>query len=76
MAVFPGSEPPPADPEPPENVRAYTLAEHMIGEEYALLQVPEGDRTPAQRARLRELENELDRLWHALRRRAEALGRS
>jgi hypothetical protein len=48
----------------------------MIGEEYALLQIPEGDRTAEQRTRLRELGRELDRIRDALRRRAEALGRS
>ena len=74
--AFPGGEPPPEEPRPPEGVHAFALAEHMIGEEYALLQIPEGDRTPAQRSRLRELEHELDRLWDALRRRAEALGRT
>lgn len=70
---FPGPERPTAEPEPPEKIRAFTLAEHMIGEEYALLQIPEQDRTPAQRDRLRELGDELDRLWHALRRRAETV---
>jgi hypothetical protein len=74
--AIPGSEPPPSQPEPPEELRAYTLAEHMIGEEYALMQIPEGDRTDAQHARLRVLGHELDRLWDALRRRAEALGRA
>jgi hypothetical protein len=75
-SVFPGPEHPAAEPEPPAAIRAFTLAEHMIGEEYALLQVPEQDRTPAQRARLYELGDELDRLWHALRRRAETAGGS
>jgi hypothetical protein len=74
--ALPGGEPPPTEPEPPEDLRAFTLAEHMIGEEYALLQIPEDDRTSAQRSRLRTLERELDRLWDALRRRAEALGRA
>ena len=71
---FPAGERPAAEPEPPADIRAFTLAEHMIGEEYALLQIPEQDRTPAQRARLRELGDELDRLWDALRRRAESVG--
>jgi hypothetical protein len=71
---FPGAGPLDTEPEPRADIRAFTLAEHMIGEEYALLQIPEKDRTPAQRARLHELKEELDRLWHALRRRAETVG--
>jgi hypothetical protein len=74
--ALPGAEPPPTDPEPPEDLRAFTLAEHLIGEEYALLQIPEEERTPAQRTRLRALGRELDTIWDALRRRAEALGRA
>jgi hypothetical protein len=70
-AASPGGEPPPTEPEPPEDVRAFTLAEHMVGEEYALLQIPEGERTEAHRARLRTLGRELDRLWELLRKRAE-----
>lgn len=76
MATFPGGEPPPTEPEPPEELRAYTLAEHMVGEEYALRQIPNRDRSPAQHARLGVLERELDRLWDLLGGRAEALGRS
>jgi hypothetical protein len=76
-AAFPGGEPPPPpEPEPPQDIRAFTLAEHMIGEEYALLQIPERERSEAQHRRLRTLEHELDRLWDALRRRAEALGKA
>jgi hypothetical protein len=75
MAAFPGGEPPPTEPEPPEELRAYTLAEHMVGEEYALLQIPHDDRSPEQQARLGVLGRELDRLRDLLRARADALGR-
>jgi hypothetical protein len=76
VTVFPGYEPPPAEPEPPKDVRLYTRAEHMIGEEYALLRIAEDQRTPEQSERLRVIGRELDRVTHALRQRAEALGRS
>ena len=76
MTGFPGWEPPPQDPEPPEEISLYTRAEHMVGDEYALLQVPPADRTPEQRERLRALQEELDQIWHLLRRRAETLGRT
>jgi hypothetical protein len=77
MIAFPGGEPHlQHEPEPPQDVRAFTLAEHMIGEEHALLRIPERDRTDEQRRRLVTLDRELDRLWDALRRRAEALGKA
>jgi hypothetical protein len=47
--------------------------EGLVGEEYALLAVPENDRTPKQNDRLRELTDELDRIFAALKERAERL---
>jgi hypothetical protein len=47
--------------------------EGLVGEELALLGIPEPDRTPAQHARLRSVGAELDRLWDVLRERAERL---
>jgi hypothetical protein len=76
MTAFPGGEPPPEEARPPGDVGVYTRAEHMVGDEYALLQIPADERTPEQHARLRALEDELDRIWQLLRRRAEALGRA
>ena len=76
MTAFPGGEPPPEEPRPPDDVSVYTRAEHMVGDEYALLQIAADERTPEQHARLRALEDELDRIWQLLRRRAEALGRT
>jgi tryptophan 2,3-dioxygenase len=51
----------------------YAHIEGLIGEEDALLRIPAHERTDEQRERLRSIGDELDRLWDALRRRAEGL---
>jgi hypothetical protein len=48
--------------------------EGLVGEEYALLAIPENDRTPKQNDRLREITDELDHVFVALKQRAARLG--
>jgi hypothetical protein len=69
--VFPGGEPPPEPPEPPRQIDAYAHIEHMVGDEWELLETAADERTPHQHERLRAIEAELDRIWHALQARAE-----
>jgi hypothetical protein len=59
-------------PDPPE-LSLYARVEGLIGEEDALLELPADERTPAQRERLRGLQEELDGLWAQLRERARRL---
>jgi hypothetical protein len=54
-------------------LRAFAHIEGLVGEELALLGIPENERTPEQHRRLRAIAAELDRLWDALRERAERL---
>jgi hypothetical protein len=61
-----------AVPVSPE-LRAYAHIEGLIGEEVALLAVPEADRTREQHERLHAVRTELDRIWERLRQRAERL---
>jgi hypothetical protein len=49
--------------------------EDLIGEEHALLLIPAEERGARDHARLREIEDELDRIWEKLRDRAGRLGR-
>jgi hypothetical protein len=51
----------------------YARIEGLIGEEDALLRIPAHERSEAQKERLRSIGDELDRMWDALRRRAERL---
>jgi hypothetical protein len=69
--VFPGGEPPLEPPEPPRQIDAYAHIEHMVGDEWELLETAADKRTPHQHERLRAIEAELDRIWHALQARAE-----
>jgi hypothetical protein len=77
MTVFPGWEPPvgPDDtaPEPPQEIGLFARIEGLVGEERALLRVPERDRDDHQRDRLESIGDELDRVYATLRRRAERL---
>ena len=78
MAVFPGSEQPrgPEDVAPvPEALETFARVEGLVGEERALLAIPHGERTAQQHERLRAIGEELDRIFEALRRRAQRLGR-
>jgi hypothetical protein len=59
----------------PDGSELTTLArvEGLIGEERALLDIPAHQRTAEQHTRLREIAEELDRLWATLRERADRL---
>jgi hypothetical protein len=57
-------------PELPEAMRVFSRIEHLIGQEHALLQVPDRERTREQRDRLRGIGTELDRVFERLRQRA------
>jgi hypothetical protein len=58
------------EPELPEAMRVFSRIEDLIGQERALLQVPERERSREQRERLRGIGEELDRVFERLRRRA------
>jgi len=75
MTAFPGGEPPPESPEPPRDTSIYTHVEDMVGDEYELEEIAEEQRTAEQHRRLREIQTELDQIWHTLRERAEQRGR-
>jgi hypothetical protein len=79
MTVFPGWEPPAGphdvEPKPPEQIGLFARIEDLVGEEAALLRVPEGERDDRQRDRLTSIGDELDRIFDALRGRAERLAR-
>ena len=71
------SVPPPRVPEDVEARRGddadlslFARIERLIGEEEALLLIPARDRTPHEHDRLREISDELDRIWERLRERA------
>jgi hypothetical protein len=54
----------------PEGLDVYEHAEHLIGEEQALLSVPHGERAEHQHRRLGEVSAQLDRLEARLHERA------
>jgi Protein of unknown function (DUF2630) len=58
----------------PAGIREYAEIEGLVGEEYALLEKPAEERSKAQHHRLREIEEQLDRVWHKLEERAEKRG--
>jgi hypothetical protein len=76
MAAFPGmAEQRSEDLRPHQPaLELFARIEGLLGEETALLNVPAGERDGKQRARLREIGEELDRIWEALRDRADRLG--
>jgi hypothetical protein len=57
-------------------LRAYAHIEGLIGEEVALMGIPEARRTREQGERLHAVRTELDRIWERLRQRAERLARA
>ena len=57
-------------PELPEAMRVFSRIEDLIGQERALLDVPERERTREQRERLHGIRAELDRVFERLRQRA------
>jgi hypothetical protein len=57
-------------PELPEAMRVFSRIEDLIGQERALLQVPDRERTREQRDLLRGIGAELDRVLERLRQRA------
>jgi hypothetical protein len=70
--VVPGQYPP-REPEPPANLSLFAHVEGLVGEENALLAIPERERSAGQHARLREIAAELDRVFETLRERAARL---
>jgi hypothetical protein len=58
----------------PAGIREYAEIEGLVGEEYALLEVPAHERSEAQHHRLRQIEEHLDQVWHKLEERAERRG--
>jgi hypothetical protein len=67
----PRSEPP-FPPRKPD-VSLFARIEDLVGEEDALLRIPAKERSDDQRDRLRSIGDELDRIWEALRSRADRL---
>lgn len=55
----------------PRNLETYAHIEGLVGEETELLEEAEEDRKEEHRKRLHAIEEELDRAWETLRRRAE-----
>ena len=71
------SVPPPRVPDGVEAHRGddpdlslFARIERLVGEEEALLLIPARDRTQHEHDRLREIGDELDRIWERLRERA------
>ena len=58
----------------PEGVREYAEIEGLVGEEYALVEKPAEERSAAEHHRLRDIQEQLDRVWHKLEERAEKRG--
>jgi hypothetical protein len=52
----------------------FARIEALLGEEEALLLIPARDRKQHEHERLREIGDELDRIWERLRERARRLG--
>jgi hypothetical protein len=61
-------------PELPESMRIFSRIEDLVGQEHALLQVPDRERTREQRDRLQAIGLELDRVFERLRQRAAGAG--
>jgi hypothetical protein len=59
----------------PRELEAYAHIEGLVGEETELLEDAEEGRKEEHRHRLHEIEQELDRAWETLRRRAERRGK-
>jgi hypothetical protein len=57
----------------PSDLKLFARIEGLVDEERALLTIPADRRNGRQTARLRDIGAELDRIWEALRRRAERL---
>jgi hypothetical protein len=62
------------DPPMPAGIKAYAHVEGLLGEEAALLAVAKEERHEEHERRLREVTEELDRIWEHLRERAERHG--
>jgi hypothetical protein len=58
----------------PAGVREYAEIEGLVGEEYALVEKPAEERSAAEHHRLRDIQEQLDRVWHKLEERAEKRG--
>lgn len=54
----------------PQGMEAYARIEGMVGEEQELLEIPAHERSERHHARLREIGEELDRIWKRLENRA------
>jgi hypothetical protein len=74
--VVPRGDPPrgPEDLAPrPEELDLFARIEGLVGEEDALLRIPEDERSPEQHARLGEIGRDLDGIFEMLRERADRL---
>jgi hypothetical protein len=78
MSAFPGAEEPlqhgPDDPFRDRDLKLFARIEGLVGEEAALLRIPASERSDEQRHRITAIGEELDRIFDALRERAERLG--
>jgi hypothetical protein len=52
----------------------FARIEDLIGEEHALLLIPAAERGRREHERLREIGDQLDRIWETLRERSRRLG--
>jgi Protein of unknown function (DUF2630) len=52
----------------------FARIEDLIDEEHALLLIPAAERRRREHERLREIEDQLDRIWETLRERSRRLG--
>ncbi len=52
----------------------FARIEDLIGEEHALLLIPAAERRRHEHERLREIGDQLDRIWETLRERSRRLG--
>jgi hypothetical protein len=64
-------QPPDDKAAPPADLSLFARIEGLVGEERALLEIPARERSQPQKDRLRDLGEELDRIWETLRARAE-----
>src|SRR3954447_15438752 len=55
----------------PADLSLFARIEGLVGEERALLEIPARERSQPQKDRLRDIGDELDRIWETLRARAE-----
>jgi hypothetical protein len=67
-------QPPDDRAAPPADLSLFARIEGLVGEERALLELPVRERSQAQKDRLRDVGEELDRIWQTLRARAERVG--